>query len=202
MSDTHRPDRRALDLVAYSQDGYFTARQARGCGFSPQLLAHHINSGRYERLRRGLYRLSGFPGSSHADVRAKWLAVGAERAVVSHESALELHELSDVLPNSVHLLVSRDDRGIRSPSGTKLHTTSLPLAASDVVTREGLRVTSPARSIVDAAQAGTQPKQIALAVQHALAGGIATRGDLLKCAELRGGRVAELIRRTLEETRS
>jgi hypothetical protein len=43
--------------------------------------------------------------------------VGMDRAVVSHDSALVLHGLSDVLPNTVHLLVSREDRGVRPPSG-------------------------------------------------------------------------------------
>lgn len=200
MSDSGRPNARALNQLAYAQDGYFTARQARERGFSPQLLAHHVGSGRYERLRRGLYRLSGFPGSSHEDVRAKWLTVGADRATVSHESALELHQLSDVMPNAVHLLVSRDDRGIRPPAGIRLHTTSAPLAASDVVTREGIRVTSPTRSIVDAAQAGTQPEQIELAVRQAVAAGIATRKALLAQAAQRGRRVTRLVRRALEGT--
>lgn len=199
MSDRCFPDATALNRIAYSQDGYFTAGQARTCGFSPQLLAHHVGSGRYERVRRGLYRLSGFPGSSHEDVRARWLAVGPERAVVSHESALELHELSDVLPNAVHLLVSRDERGIRRPAGVALHTTRAPLAASDVVIREGIRVTSPARSIVDAASTGTQPEQLELAVRQALARGIVTPNVLLELAERRGRRVAELLRRALEE---
>lgn len=102
MSDAGvRPDAFALNRVAYAQDGYFTSRQAGEHGFSAQLLAHHVCSGRYERVRRGLYRLRDYPGSTHHEVREKWLAVGAERAVVSHESALELHGLSDVLPNGV-----------------------------------------------------------------------------------------------------
>jgi predicted transcriptional regulator of viral defense system len=98
MADSKRPNAFGLHRLAYGQDGYFTARQARECGFSAQLLDHHLHSGRYERMRRGLYRLRGYPGSSHEQVRASWLVVGADRAVVSHESALELHELSDVLP--------------------------------------------------------------------------------------------------------
>lgn len=117
-------------------------------------------------------RLRGYPGSSHEEVRAKWLAVGAERAVVSHESALELHGLSDVIPNAVHLLVDRDDRGIRRFQGVTLHTTTKPIEPSEVVSRNGIRATDPVRSIFDAAGAGTAPE--------------------------RGGRVAELIRHAAE----
>lgn len=198
MSDNPPPDAVALSRVSYGQDGYFTVRQAREAGFSPQLLAHHVRSGRYEHIRRGLYRLRGYPGSSHEEVRAKWLAVGAERAVVSHESALELHGLSDVLPNTVHLLVDRDDRGIRRPQGVTLHTTTKALEPSEVVSRDGIRLTDPVRSILDAAGVGTAPEQIEMAVRQALDEGLVTRRSLLAQADGRGGRVAALVRRSAE----
>lgn len=155
-----------------------------------------MRSGRYERVRRGLYRLRDYPGSSREEVREKWLAVGAERAVVSHESALELHGLSDVLPNTVHLLVGRDDRGIKPPPGATLHTTTKALEPSEVVSREGIRATDPVRSILDAAGAGTAPEQVEMAVRQALEEGLATRRSLFARADRRGGRVAELIRRS------
>ncbi len=199
MSDIHPPDAIALNQASYGQDGYFTTQQAREAGFSPQLLAHHVRSGRYEHIRRGLYRLRGYPGSSHEEVREKWLSVGAERAVVSHESALDLHELSDVIPNSVHLLVDRDDRGIRRLQGVALHTTTKPLEPAEVVSREGIRVTDPVRSILDAAGAGTAPEQIEMAVRQALHEGLTTRRSLLPRADRRGGRVADLIRRAAEK---
>ncbi len=199
MSDIQAPDAVVLNRVSYGQDGYFTARQAREAGFSPQLLAHHVRSGRYEHIRRGLYRLRGYPGSSHEEVRAKWLAVGAEQAVVSHESALELHGLSDVLPNTVHLLVDRDDRGIRRLQGVTLHTTTKALKSSEVVSRDGIRLTDPVRSILDAAGAGTAPEQIEVAVRQALNEGLMTRRSLLARADRRGGRVANLIRRSAEK---
>ena len=198
MSDIHVPDAVALSRIAYAQDGYFTSRQARERGFSPQLLAHHVRSGRYEHVRRGLHRLRDYPGSSHQEVRENWLAVGAERAVVSHESALELHGLSDVLPNTVHMLVDRDDRGIKPPRGVTLHTTTKPLKAAEVVSREGIRVTDPVRSILDAAGAGTAPEQIVAAVRQALEEGLATRRSLFALADRRGGRVADLVRRSAE----
>jgi predicted transcriptional regulator of viral defense system len=104
------PDRAQLFEVASEQGGYFTAEQARACGYSWALLSHHVKSGRFIRLRRGLYRYREYPSSPREDVLAAWLAVGKDRAVVSHESALDLLDLSDVIPDTAHLTVPRSRR--------------------------------------------------------------------------------------------
>lgn len=200
MSDTH-PDSVALHRRAYSQDGYFTTAQARECGFSRQLLAHHVHAGRYERVRRGLYRLTGFPGSSSEGVRAKWMAVGTDRALVSHESALELHGLSDVFPTAVHLLVARSDRGIKPPAGVVIHTTNTHWGPGEVTTIDGIRTTTPSRTILDAAVAGTAPEQIEMAVRQALDQGLVDVEQLAVGAEQRGERVRNLIHGAIEQVR-
>jgi hypothetical protein len=105
------------------------------------------------------------------------------------------------MPNTVHLLVDRDDRGIRPLQGVTLHTTTKALEPSEVVSREGIRVTDPVRSILDAAGAGTAPEQIEMAVRQALGEGIATRRSLLARADQRGGRVADLARLAIERDR-
>jgi hypothetical protein len=69
----------------------------------------------------------------------------------------------------------------------------------DVVVRDGIRVTAPARSIIDAAEAGTAPEQIIAAVGQALDRGMATESKLLGVAKTRGGRVERLVRQVLEE---
>lgn len=201
MSD-NRSKLVALDRRAYYQDGNFTARQAGECGISHQLLAHHVHRGRYERVARGQYRLVGYPGSSRDEVWRHWLSVGPERAVVSHESALELLELSDVIPSATHLLIDRRDRGVRPRLGVVVHTTKRPLSPMEVRTIMGLRVTAPARSIIDAAEAGTQPDQIMLAVAQAIEGEIATADQLSEQARTATSRVRTLIERAIRETES
>jgi predicted transcriptional regulator of viral defense system len=198
MSDRH-PDQLALHRRAFGQDGFFTAEQARERGFSPQLLAHHVRAGRYERVRRGLYRLAGFPGSGSEEVRAKWMTVGADRAVVSHESALELHDLSDVMPNAVHLLVEREDRGIKPPPGVVVHTTSTPCRPEDLTTVDGIRATSPARAILDAAAAGMATDQVVMALRQALDRGLVDSAEIQAAAEQRSGRVRELVRTVIAQ---
>src|SRR5215210_6324819 len=117
MHDSIRPNIRGLEADAYQQSGYFTSEQAGQHRVSRQLLNHHVRQGRFERVRRGLYRVRGFPSSQHDDMREKWMAVGMDKALISHVSALALLELSDNVPDRVHLLVPRRHRGLRRPPG-------------------------------------------------------------------------------------
>ncbi len=198
--DTMRPDHDRLFNVASEQGGYFTTGQARRAGFPSKLVWYHARRGRFVHVHRALYRLSQYPSSPEDHVIEAWLAAGPD-AVVSHESALSLLRLSDVVPASVHLAAPRTHRwvGRRLPKGVTLHTTTKPFRREDVVTRGPLRVTAPARSIVDGAEAGTAPEQIVQAVRQALEQGLTTQRRLLSLAQGRSRRVAALIRRAIEE---
>jgi predicted transcriptional regulator of viral defense system len=200
-NDGSKPSHPRLFELASEQGGYFTAVQARACGFSKALLAHHAKSGRFLRIRQGLYRFREYPGSPREDVTAAWLATGREVAVVSHESALDILGLSDVIPQIVHLTVPRARRYRSASPGIAIHTTTRRLDKSDVVVRDGIRLTAAARSIIDAAEAGTAPEQIVAAIGQALDRGMATEPRLLAKARVRGGRVEGLVRQALEERR-
>lgn len=184
MHDGSAPDIRGLEADAYEQSGYFSIDQARAHGVSRQLLDHHVRQGRFQRVRRGLYRIRGFPTSQHDDIREKWMAVGTEKAIVSHESALALLELSDHIPDHVHLLVPRKRRGLRRPPGVVIHThpDDEKVAA---VWRSGIALTAPTRTLLDVADQ-LQPEQAAMAVRQALNLGLLTRPQLEQEAARRG----------------
>jgi predicted transcriptional regulator of viral defense system len=193
------PNRACLFDVAAMQRGYFTAAQAGTCGYSPALLAHHARGGRFLRVRRGLYRLREYPSSPREEVMAAWLAAGPDRAIVSHESALDLLELSDVIPNAIHLTVPRSRRGLIAPPGVLLHTTIRPSRRDETAERDSIRLTGPLRTILDAAEWGTAPEQIILAVGQALARGWLTEAELRREAAARPDRVARLVATALVE---
>ncbi len=194
-----KPDRQCLFDVAATQQGYFTAAQAGSCGYSPALLSHHARGGRFLRVRRGLYRIREYPSSPREEVLASWLAAGPDEVTVSHESALDLLDLSDVIPNAIHLTVPRSRRGLVAPPGVLLHTTTRPPRRDETTEREGIRLTGPLRTILDAAEWGTAPEQIALAVGQALARGWLGEGELRRAADERGARVARLVATALAE---
>ena len=90
-------DHLALYLAAEQRAGYFAAAQARQAGFSRALLSYHVGSGRFVPVRPHVYRLAQIPASSHADLQVARLEAGPQ-AVISHDSALALYGLSDLLP--------------------------------------------------------------------------------------------------------
>jgi predicted transcriptional regulator of viral defense system len=122
------------------------------------------------------------------------MAVGTGKAVVAHESALALLDLSDNIPDQVHLLVARRHRGLRRPPGVVIHTHPDD-ELIQTVWRDGLPVTAPARTIVDVLDE-IQPEQTAMAVDQALRRGLVTARQLREEAARR--RKEELAEPLLE----
>lgn len=160
--------------------------------------SHHVKSGRFVRNRRGLYRLVEYPSSPREHVLAAWLAVGKDVAVVSHESALDLLDLSDLIPNAVHLTVPRTRRSFLSLPGVKVHTTTRHIGSSERWTRDGMVITSATRSILDAAEAGSAPEQIEMAVVQAVQRGQVVPEELDIKASERSRRVRTLVEGALQ----
>jgi predicted transcriptional regulator of viral defense system len=191
---TSAPDHDALYRLAEAQAGYFTTQQAEALGFTRALLVHHVRSGQFQRIKHGVYRLARFPEMPHADLMVAHLDVGPQ-SVISHESALALYDLSDVLPGAVHLTIPRTSS--RRHPGLHLHTRRLIRA--DITQRAGLPVTTVPRTIADLIAGGRSEQQIRQAIQEALQRGLVTRQTLIKDTARRSGRVANIVRHALEE---
>jgi predicted transcriptional regulator of viral defense system len=172
-----RPDWDRLFEVAVGQEGLFTTEQAADVGYSPQLLLHHVQSGRIVRVRRGIYRLVHFPAGEHEELVAVWL--WSERAgVVSHQTALALHGLSDALPAHVHLTLPTawSRRRFRVPEGVVLHYRDVP--SEDRSWFGAVPTTTPRRSLNDCAREGLSPELLRQAAQDALRRGLVTKAEL------------------------
>src|SRR2546421_11408066 len=118
-----KPDEICLSQTASAQSGYFTTKQALDCGYSWALLSHHSSTGRFIRAKRGLYRLRDYPSSPHEEVMAAWLAAGPT-AVVSHETALDLLGVADIIPDRIHIPIPRSKRWIGKPPMVFVHTSA------------------------------------------------------------------------------
>jgi len=172
-----RPDWDRLYGVALRQEGHFTTQQAKGAGYSSQLLVKYLRSGRIFRVRRGVYRLKHFPPGQQEDLVAIWLWSG-QAGVFSHETALMLHDLSDVLPGRIHLTVPGGwrERRLRVPEGVVLH-------YSDVRKPERawigvVPVTSVPRTLADCAADHLSPDVLSAAVEQALTRGVVAKSEV------------------------
>ena len=116
---------------------------------------------------------------------------------MSHESALELLDLSDIIADGVHLTVPRERRRLVAQTGVTIHTTTHPLTDADLISRHGVRLTAPARTIADVAAAGMAPDQVSAAVGQALRRGLTTPALVREAARSRGHRVQRLVEAAL-----
>ena len=174
------------------QSGYFTAAQARGAGYSYSAQTYHRNRGNWDRIDYGLYRLPEWPIGKHDDL-VRWYLWSRQRAVVSHESALSVHELGDVSPTRVHLTVPPGFG--QEAQGAVLHVADLP--ESDVEIQEGFKVTTPLRSLLDGAAGDLDGDQLERVIRDAIDSGLVPRRALLGRADQFGSRAALRIERAL-----
>jgi predicted transcriptional regulator of viral defense system len=192
MPVDRRDLRRRLFTLASDQAGYFTAAQAKAIGYSYQAQAHHVGAGNWLRIDRGLFRLAEWVPDVHDDL-ARWTLWSKGRAVVSHETALAVHEVGEFESPRVHLTVPL--RFTMADDALALH--HADLAATDVLRRVGFRVTSPVRSLIDVASLTPDDEQLARAIADAQTRGLITIRSLRARAEAVDVRAALHIERAL-----
>jgi len=169
----------ALYQLAAGQSGWFTGNQATNLGFSLQLLSKHVTSGRLERGQRGIYRLNRFPPADHEDLVVAWLW-SKNLGIISHETALQLHGLSDTLPARIHVTLpsSERHRQRRVPEGISLHFADVP---ETYRTWSGpVPVTTAARTVCDLADAHGDAVLIEQAIEEGIRRGVFHARDVVE----------------------
>lgn len=198
MTRSTRENARALLACAMTQGGYFTAKQARAIGYGYSHIDYHLSTGAFERIDHGLYRLTSVPPGEHDDLvrLALWSRDRQDRpqAVVSHASALVLHELTELLPNKIDLTVPPSFRKPSLP-GCVLHKATL--TPQEVEERVGYSVTKPLRTLVDVTRTGIPREQLEKALIEALRRGLVRKQTLTDLAKKDPN--LEPIRRLLEK---
>ena len=152
---------------------------AREVGYGYRHLDYHESAGNFERVGHGLYRLATVPPAEFDDLIRLTLWSRNQKdepqAVASHETALLLHGLSDLLPGRIHLTVPPGFRKA-APAGCVLHKNALQ--QNEIEEREGFRVTAPLRTLLDAAAGSVSTEQLEQAVKDALLRGLVRRSTL------------------------
>lgn len=182
--------------IAVSQQGYFTASQARDVGIGDNAHPYHVEKGNWIREWRGIYRLARFPESedSHLVLWSLWSRNrnGNIQGVYSHETALSIFELSDANPDKLHMIVpSKFRRTADVPKVLRLHKGNIK--PEDCEERLGYKVTKPFSTILILIEEGTISEEIII---QALKDGI-TKGYLIK-KQMMNAEISEPIRNKIE----
>lgn len=143
-----------LKRIAAAQGGVFTTDQARRCGYSDREIRSLRSTGTWTALRRGIYaEATEADGGDdlppyRLQVAAALLAIGPH-AVASHQSAAALwgFETLQPLETPVVRLTTSTGRTPRRYPGLRVEVAGLP--ETHRAHRQGLRVTSLSRTVVD-----------------------------------------------------
>ncbi len=149
------------------------------------------------REHRGIYRLALFPTPDRPDL-VLWSLWSRNRkeqieGVYSHQTALSLHDLSDLNPAKLHMTVpSHFRRNSDIPGILVLHYRDLP--KSDMQGGPGYKFTRPLRTILDLIEAGAVERTfIRQALLQAVDRGLITR------QQLRSAQLSETARKMVED---
>lgn len=182
MAQSYKAAYRRLYEMAETQQGFFTAKQAKAAGFAENTHPYHVSVGNWIREYRGIYRLTLFPPTEHPDL-VLWALWSRNRdedveGVYSHQTALSLYDLSDLNPAKLHLSVPRHfRRNSKIPGVLILHYADLP--QGDVEAAQGFKFTRPLRTILDLLEADAVPRNfLRQALRQALSRGLINRHEI------------------------
>ena len=182
MQQGFKDSEKRLYETAKVQHGFFTTKQAIHAGFDEKTHSYHVRVGNWIREHRGIYRLAEFPTIDRPDLMLWYLWSQNRREVpegiYSHDTALSLQELSDIMPSKLHMTVPKHfRRNSRIPEILVLH--KADLSEGDVQDMHGVRVTRLLRTIVDLLESGHVDRTlIGQAIDQALRRGLISKKQI------------------------
>lgn len=180
MKRSPKESQASLFAIAESQGGYFTAKQAEEAGFDRTHHAYHVRAGNWQREHRGIYRLAQYPTPERPDL-ILWSLWSRNRddapqGVYSHQTALSLYDLTDLMPSKLHMTVPTKFRRMAEiPAILELHFADL--SPSEIEEREGYRITRPIRAIVEVSR-DVSAEMLTEAFSEARTRGLITEKDI------------------------
>jgi very-short-patch-repair endonuclease len=133
--------------VAAHNGGPFARRDARRAGLTPEQIEHRVRAELWHTLLPGVYLPAGVALTVDIWRRAALLWAGPT-SVLSHHSAGEVWQLDNVEDTKPEIVV----QGTRHPRSklVRVHRT-LDLSPADIRRIDGVRLTSPTRTVIDLA---------------------------------------------------
>jgi very-short-patch-repair endonuclease len=179
---------RDIQLLFNRQDGVAERQQLLAAGLTERVIDHRLDTTRYRRVHRNVYSLG--PLSMRGRLVAALLA-GGESAALCHASALVPYRLRErVVTIDLAVQTNRRDE-------PQLRFHRLILNDNEVTKRDGLRVTTIERTLLDIAATGADIRRLA---HEAIAKQLTTQKKLnAMAARHKGERGAPALRRVAGE---
>jgi very-short-patch-repair endonuclease len=177
----------AVAKPAARQHGVVTVRQLYSLGLSDRQVRHRVRIGWLHRIHRGVYAV----GHTRLTREGCWMAAvlaGGEGAVLSHQAAAELWKLRQSKERAARPIdvIIPARRGIGPRAGLIVHRVRT-LRPGELTTRNGIPVTTPARTILDLATALPR-RQLERIMDEAERLRLCRHDDLEGIVELHAGR--------------
>lgn len=136
---------KAIALLAGRQHGYASRAQLLAIGLGPGAIKYRVDTGRLIPVHAGVYAVGYVNGTTAARAMAAVLACG-EAAALSHGSAGALWGFAKHWEEPFEVTVP----AMRKRPGINIHRSRV-LTRRDITRQLGIRVTSPARTVLDTA---------------------------------------------------
>jgi hypothetical protein len=156
----------SISSLAAQQCGAISVPQLRACGLSSRAQASAACAGLVEVVEPRVVVLSSAPDTWRRRLWVGNLALNG-RGWISHRAAARLHDFDRFGSELVDFTVLRDQRGLRLTQIGTLHTISF-VGPLDIVTLDGLRVTSATRTIIDLAALGVAETLLGAAIDSSV----------------------------------
>lgn len=165
-----------LRALALAHDGVIVAAEMRRHGRSRPAVQRRVESGDLITMAGRVYRVADHPLTLRTRARVATLSV-SPRAALCGRMAVWWHGIVDAPPSTITVTAPRGHHGPVKPGTVIVQRALEPV---DIVVHDGLRATSKALSVLDAAvESGMEP------IDRALQGGFVTVTELTDTFERR-----------------
>jgi hypothetical protein len=175
---TYTPPDVRVAAFAAEHDGVMAITELRDCGLTERSVRVRVDRGSLYRLHRGVYAVGHLGVSLRGRFRAAVLACGRGTALAFFAAAADW-EFIPWKKRAIEVIVTRG--GARRIDGVKVHR-SRSLTRRDCRLRNGIWVTSPARTLLDLATVLSE-RALRRAARQAQALKLVTVGEMLEIAE-------------------
>ncbi len=172
----------AIAALAGRQHGVVSSAQLRRIGLSDSAISRRTRAGSLHRLHTGVYAV----GHTALGPRGRWMAAVlacGPAAALSHHAAGALWEMRATTFVLVDVTVPRT--GARSRPGLRIHRPRT-FGDDEVTRRDGIRVTTPARTVLDLA-ASLSERELQRVLDEAQVRRLATAPSLVTLARAHPG---------------